>query len=35
MSLKEIIDQILKDKHRSLSWLAAEMGKTFDGLRLG
>lgn len=35
MSLKENIDQILSDKHRSLSWLALHMGKTFDGLRLG
>lgn len=35
MSLKAIIDQILKDKQRSLSWLALNMGKTFDGLRLG
>lgn len=35
MSLKAIIDGILKEQHRSLSWLALEMGKTFDGLRLG
>jgi len=35
MSLKAIIDGIIRDKHRSLSWLAASMGKTFDGLRLG
>lgn len=35
MSLKEIIDQILRDKRKSLSWLANNMGKTFDGLRLG
>lgn len=35
MSLKAIIDQILKEKQRSLSWLADSMGKTFDGLRLG
>jgi len=35
MSLKANIDRILRDKHRSLSWLAVSMGKTFDGLRLG
>lgn len=35
MSLKANIDQILRDKNRSLSWLALNMGKTFDGLRLG
>jgi hypothetical protein len=35
MSLKAIIDGILKEKHRPLSWLALTMGKTFDGLRLG
>jgi len=35
MSLKSIVDGILKEKHRSLSWLALSMGKTFDGLRLG
>ncbi|SMD09319.1 hypothetical protein [Pedobacter nyackensis] len=34
MSLKTLIDSILKEKHRSLSWLAVSMGKTFDGLRL-
>ncbi|WP_316814750.1 hypothetical protein [Pedobacter nyackensis] len=34
MSLKANIDRILRDKHRSLSWLAVSMGKTFDGLRL-
>lgn len=34
MSLKTIIDQILREEHRSLSWLAVGMGKTFDGLRL-
>lgn len=35
MSLKAIVDRILRDKNRSLSWLALNMGKTFDGLRLG
>jgi len=35
MSLKTIVDGILKDQHRSLSWLAEQMSKTFDGLRLG
>lgn len=32
--LKEIIDGILRKQNRSLSWLAAEMDKTFDGLKL-
>lgn len=35
MSLKATVDKILKEKHRSLSWLAHGIGKTFDGLRLG
>ncbi|MDR6782048.1 hypothetical protein ABIE26_001463 [Pedobacter africanus] len=35
MALKATIDKILKDKNRSLSWLAHGIGKTFDGLRLG
>jgi hypothetical protein len=34
MSLKGTVDKILKEKHRSLSWLAKGIGKTFDGLRL-
>jgi hypothetical protein len=34
MVLKEIVDQLLKDENRSLSWLAKEMGKSFDGLKL-
>lgn len=34
MELKEIVDNILKEQNRSLSWLATEMGKTFDGLKL-
>ncbi|MEJ6980980.1 hypothetical protein WG906_10990 [Pedobacter sp. P351] len=34
MKLKEIVDKVLKDQNRSLSWLAAEMNKTFDGLKL-
>ena len=34
MRLKEIVDKALKDKNRSLSWLATEMNKTFDGLKL-
>ena len=33
MPLKYLIDEILKEKNRSLSWLALEMGKTFDGLK--
>jgi hypothetical protein len=34
MQLKDIVDKCLKDHNRSLSWLAAEMDKTFDGLKL-
>lgn len=34
MYLKNIVDEILKGKSRSLSWLAVQMGKTFDGLKL-
>lgn len=34
MKLKAIIDILLRDQNRSLSWLAAEMNKTFDGLKL-
>lgn len=34
MPLKDIVDQILKEKVRPLSWLAEGMGKTFDGLKL-
>ena len=34
MSLKNIVDGILKEKSRPMSWLADEMGKTFDGLKL-
>lgn len=35
MYLKEVVNKILKDRNRSLSWLEMEMGKTFDGLKLG
>ena len=35
MYLKEVVNKMLKDRNRSLSWLAMEMGKTFDGLKLG
>lgn len=35
MALKATIDKILKERNRSLSWLAHGIGKTFDGLRLG
>lgn len=35
MYLREVVNKILKDRNRSLSWLAMEMGKTFDGLKLG
>ena len=34
MLLKGVVDEILKEKNRPLSWLAEEMGKTFDGLKL-
>ena len=34
MYLKNIVDEILIEKTRSLSWLAVQMGKTFDGLKL-
>lgn len=34
MKLKDIVDKELKDQNRSLSWLATEMNKTFDGLKL-
>lgn len=34
MYLKETVDRLLKNKNRSLSWLATEMGKSFDGLKL-
>lgn len=34
MFLKSVVDKILIEQNRSLSWLAGEMGKTFDGLRL-
>ncbi|TDQ09535.1 hypothetical protein [Pedobacter metabolipauper] len=34
MLLKKTIDQILKEKSRSLTWLAFEMDKTFDGFKL-
>lgn len=35
MSLKDIVYGILKEKRRSVTWLAEEMGRTFDGLRTG
>jgi len=35
MFLKNVVDGILKEKNRSLTWLAEEMSKTFDGLKLG
>ena len=34
MLLKGVVDEILKEKNRPMSWLAEEMGKTFDGLKL-
>lgn len=35
MTLKEIVDEILKEKDRPLSWLATGMKRTDDGLRVG
>ncbi|MFA4869008.1 MAG: hypothetical protein WC623_12455 [Pedobacter sp.] len=35
MSLKAIVEGILKGQGRSLTWLAEKVGKTVDGLRLG
>lgn len=34
MALKSTVENILKTKKRSLSWLALEMDKSIDGLRL-
>jgi len=34
MVLKSIVDELLKEKGRSLTWLSTEMEKTFDGLKL-
>jgi lambda repressor-like predicted transcriptional regulator len=34
MELKVVVDGLLREKNRSMSWLADEMGKTFDGLKL-
>ncbi|HKG05411.1 MAG TPA: hypothetical protein VKB19_03080 [Pedobacter sp.] len=34
MSLKHVVDGLLKEKNRPMSWLAEEMNKTFDGLKL-
>jgi len=34
MKLKDIVDDLLKERERSLSWLAQQVGKTFDGFRL-
>lgn len=34
MVLKSIVDELLKEKNRSLTWLSTEMEKTFDGLKL-
>ncbi|MBK0383555.1 hypothetical protein I5M32_11360 [Pedobacter sp. SD-b] len=34
MDLKKIIDEILKQKEKPLSWLALEMEKTYAGFRL-
>ncbi|RFZ84794.1 hypothetical protein DYU05_04080 [Mucilaginibacter terrenus] len=34
MILKDAVDRVLSDQKRSLSWLANEMNRTVDGLRL-
>jgi hypothetical protein len=34
MTLKSTVEEILKGKKRSMSWLALEMDKSVDGLRL-
>ncbi|WP_288881356.1 hypothetical protein [Pedobacter panaciterrae] len=34
MVLKRIVDELLKEKSRSMTWLAEKMDKTFDGLKL-
>nr|WP_068890175.1 hypothetical protein [Pedobacter panaciterrae] len=34
MGLKSIVDEILTENGRSMTWLSQEMGKTFDGLKL-
>lgn len=34
MVLKNIVDELLKERDRSMTWLAQEMNKTFDGLKL-
>lgn len=34
MDLKTTVDEILKEKNRTFSWLVEKMGKTFDGLKL-
>lgn len=34
MVLKNKVEEVLKKKKRSMSWLAEEMGKSVDGLRL-
>lgn len=34
MDLKDAIDKILEEQNRTFSWLAKQMGKTFDGLKL-
>ena len=34
MYIKTIVDALLKEKKRNLSWLAKQMHRTFDGLKL-
>lgn len=34
MDIKSIVDEILIEKNRTFTWLAEEMNKTFDGLKL-
>lgn len=35
MSLKDLVSEILIEKERSLNWLAENIGRTGDGLRVG
>jgi len=35
MDIKTIVDTLLKEKDRPMTWLAEQIGRTYDGLRLG
>jgi len=34
MYIKTVVDGLLKERNRNLSWLAKQMSRTFDGLKL-